>query len=212
MDNDVLQKTIAYGLFNSILTTIRVRHEVYGVLGTAKYVVSKKLKKNPPSRGLDAVLVDFNAALQDLREIEPTPEEVEAAAYLEYQAQRLDLELDTGESILCAVLLERQLNHILTGDKRAIGAVEALSAAENISNDIASRLICLEQLFFWLVSAHDVHHVRTAVCSERVVDRVLTSCFSCYSPEIPNESCIEGLKSYIVDLRQTAPTVLAKDD
>lgn len=212
MDNDVLQKTTVYGLFNSILKTSLVRHEVYGVLGTAKYVVSKKLKKHPPLRGLDAVLVDFNAALQNLREFEPTPEEVEGAAYLEYQAQCLNLELDTGESILCAVLLARQLNHILTGDKRAIVAVEALTSAHHISNDIALKLICLEQLFLWLVNDHYVHDVRVAVCSERVVDRVLTSCFSCYSPEVPDESCVEGLNSYIVDLRQAAPTVLASDD
>lgn len=212
MDNDVLQKITAYGLFDSIFRTPPVRHEVYGVLGTAKYVVSKKLKKRPPSRGLDAVLVDLNIALQNLRELEPTPEEVATAAFLEYQAQCLNLELDTGESILCAVLLARQLNHILTGDKRAIGAVEALTTAQNIPNNIAPKLICLEQLFFWLVNEHDVHNVRAAVCSERAVDRVLTSCFSCYSPEVPNESCFEGLKSYIADLRRAAPTVLVRED
>jgi hypothetical protein len=209
MDNDVLHKTTAYGLFDHIFKTPPMRHEVYGVLGTAKYVVGKKLKKRPPSRGLEAVLVDFNAALQNLRELEPTPEEVETAAYLEYQAQCLNLELDTGESILCAILLARQLNHILTGDKRAIGAVETLTNAQHISINIAAKLICLEQLFFWLVNKHHVHDIRATVCSERDVDRVLTSCFSCYSPEVPDESCVEGLNSYILDLRQAAPTVLA---
>lgn len=212
MDNDVLQKTIAYGLFNSILKTPPVQHEVYGVLGTAKYVVSKKFKKHPPSRGLDAVLVDFISALQHLVELEPTQEEVEAAANLEYQAQCLNLELDTGESILCAVLLTRQLNHILTGDKRAIKAVEALTTAQNISNNFESKLICLEQLFFWLVNEHDVHNVRVAICSEKVVDRALTNCFSCYSLEVSDEACVEGLKSYIVNLKQAAPTVLAWGD
>lgn len=212
MDNDVLHKVTAYGLFNSMLNTHPVRHEVYGVLGTAKYVVSKKLKKRPPSRGIDSVLTDFNTAIQNLIELEPTPKEIEAAAQLEYQAQRLGLELDTGESILCAVLLSRQLNHILTGDKRAIAAVETLTTAQNISNNIASKLICLEQLFYWLANELDIHVIRTAVCSESTVDRVLTNCFSCYSPEVQDKSCIEGLKSYIVDLRQTAPTVLAKRD
>lgn len=212
MDNDVLHKTTAYGLFASILKTPPVRHEVYGVLGTAKYVVGKKFKKSPPSRGLDSVLIDFNSALQHLVELEPTHEEVTAAANLEYQAQCLNLELDTGESILCAVLLTRQLNHILTGDKRAIKAVEVLTTAENISVNFESKLICLEQLFFWLVNEHDVHNVRAAVCSEKVVDRALASCFSCYSPEVPDESCVEGLKSYIASLKQVAPTVLARGD
>lgn len=212
MDNDVLHKTTAYGLFKNILTTSAVQNEVYGVLGTAKYVISKKFKKRPPLRGLDSVMVDFNSGMQHLEEIEPTNEEVKAAANLEYQAQQLNLELDTGESILCAVLLARQLNHILTGDKRAIKAVEALSTGGENAGDFESKLICLEQLFVWLVNEHSVHNVRTAVCSEKVVDSALTSCFSCYSPEVPDESCVEGLKSYIASLKQDAPTVLAQCD
>lgn len=212
MDNDVLHKTTAYGLFNNILKTLPIRHEVYGILGTAKYVVSKKLKKRPPLRGLESVLVDFNSALQHLVELEPTHEEVTVAANLEYQAQHLNLELDIGESILCAVLLTRQLNHILTGDKRAIKAVEGLTTAENNSINFESRFICLEHLFIWLVNEHGVHNVRSSVCSEKIVDSALTNCFSCYSPEVPDESCVEGLKSYIANLQQDAPTVLAKCD
>lgn len=212
MDNDVLHKTTAYGLFERLLTTSAMQGEVYGVLGTAKYVVSKKFKKRPPTRGLESVLIDFNSALQHLVEIEPTNEEVTAAANLEYQAQQLNLELDTGESILCAVLLIRRLNHIVTGDKRAIKAVEALSTEGENSLNFESKIICLEQLFVWLVNEYDVHHIRTAVCSEKAVDLALTSCFSCYSPEVPVESCVEGLKSYISSLQQDAPTVLANCD
>lgn len=211
MDNDVLQKMTLYGLFPKILEMSPAQHETYGVLGTAKYVVGKKLKKHPPSRGLDAVLDDFNAALLNLKEFEPTSEEIRVAAYLEYQAQYLNLELDTGESLLCAVLLARQLNHILTGDKRAIRSVEALMTAHHISNSIAFKLICLEQLFFWLVNKHGANNIRVAVCSEKIVDRVLTSCFGCHSPEIITETCIDGLKSYIAALRQVAPTILARD-
>lgn len=212
MDNDVLHKITAYGLFNSALKIPSVRHEVYGVLGTAKYVVGKKFKKSPPSWGLESVLVEFNAALQHLVEIEPTHEEVTAAANFEYQAQCLNLDLDTGESILCAVLLIRQLNHILTGDKRAIKAVEALTTAENVSGNFESKLVCLEQLFLWLVNEHEVCNIRAAVCAEKIVDRALTNCFSCCSPEVPDESCLDGLKSYIASLKQVAPTVLAWGD
>lgn len=212
MDNDVLHKTIAYGLFEGILKTPTVRNEIYGVLGTAKYVVGRKLKKHPPLRGIDATLIDFNAALQSLNEIEPTQEEVKTAAQFEYMAQRLNLAFDNGESILCAVLLARQLNHILTGDKRAIVAVEMLVNATNISNQIGSKLICLEQLFLWFIKKCEVGNVRAAICSESAVDKALTSCFGCYSPEVADDSCVEGLKSYIDSLRKSAPTVLMQDD
>jgi len=212
MDNDVLHKTTAYGLFNSILKTPPIQHEVYGILGTAKYVVGKKLKKRPPLRGLESVLVDFDLALQHLVELEPTHEEVASAATLEYLAQNLNLDLDPGESILCAVLLARKLNHIVTGDKRAIKAIEVLSTDVKNSFVFESKLICLEQLFAWLVNEHNDHAVRTAVCSEKAVDMALTSCFSCYSPEVPDESCVDGLKSYIASLQKDAPTVLVNCD
>lgn len=212
MDNDVLHKATAYGLFASMLAIPRLNKEVYGALGTAKFVVGKKLSKRPPSRGVDVALAEFTAALGMLKEIEPTPEEVETAAYIERQAQQQNLELDTGESILCAVLLSRHLGHLLTGDKRAIKAIEALNAAGQYSGTFKSKMICLEQLIYWLVNNYEVNKIRGAVCADRAVDNALTSCFSCYSPEVPNDACIEGLKSYIQSLKQAAPTVLISED
>ncbi|MBA3022630.1 MAG: hypothetical protein KKG03_03450 [Gammaproteobacteria bacterium] len=208
MDNDVLHKTTAYGLFVDMLAIPRLQKEVYGALGTARFVVRKKISKRPPSRGLEAALADFTAAVGMLKEIEPTPEEVDIAANIERLAQLRNLELDTGESILCAVMLARHLGHILTGDKRAIKALEVLNAAEPYSNKFKSKLICLEQLFIWLANGHEIQKVRNTVCADRTIDSALTSCFGCYSPEVQNESCIEGLNSYILDLRQDAPNVL----
>ncbi len=212
MDNDVLHKTTAYGLFAGMLAMPRLQNEVYGALGTARFVVRKKLSKRPPSRGVDVALAEFTAAMGMLKEIEPTPEEVETAANIERLAQLQNLELDTGESILCAVLLARHLGHILTGDKRAIKAIEVLNATGQYSNNFKSKIICLEQLFYWLANDHEIQKVRNAVCTDKAVDNALTSCFSCYSPEVPNEACIEGLNSYILNLQQDAPNVLVSED
>lgn len=212
MDNDVLHKTTSYGLFVGMLAMPRLQNEVYGALGTAKFVVGKKLSKHPPTRGVDIVLVEFTAALGMLKEIEPTPDEVETAANIERQAQLQNLELDTGESILCAVLLARHLSHILTGDKRAIKAIEVLNTSGTYLNNFKSKMICLEQLFYWLANDHEIQRVRNAVCADKAVDNALTSCFSCYSPEVPNEICIEGLNSYILSLKQVAPNVLMSED
>lgn len=211
MDNDVLHKATSYGLLQDIINDALARDEKYGVLGAAKHVVRKKLKKRPPSRGFDVALEDFNAIFSHLSELEPTSVEIALAACLEYEAQCLNLELDTGESMLCAVQLTRQLNHILTGDKRAIAAIEELISTKKISGEIASKLICLEQVFQWLLLSHGADYIRAAVCSERDVDRAISNCFSCSSPEISAESSAHGLKSYIISLRQTAPTALAPD-
>lgn len=212
MDNDVLHKVTAYGLFANVLAMPRLDKEVYGALGTAKFVVGKKLKKRPPSRGADLALAELTSALGMLKEIEPTPEEVKAAANMERQAQLENLEFDAGESLLCAVLLTRHLDHLLTGDKRAIRAVETLNVTGLYSGTFKSKMICLEQLFYWLVNNNEVNKIRGSVCADRAVDNALTSCFSCYSPEVPNDACIEGLKSYIQNLKQIAPTVLISED
>jgi hypothetical protein len=212
MDNDVLHKATAYGIFARMLAMPRLEKEVYGALGTAKFVVGKKLSKRPPARGADIALAEFTAALGMLKEIEPTPEEVETAAYIERQAQQQNLELDTGESILCAVLLARHLGHLITGDKRAIKAIEALNTAGLYSGTFKSKMICLEQVFYWLVNYYEIQKIRGSVCADQTVDNALTSCFSCYSPEVPNDSCIDGLKSYIQNLKQKAPTVLISED
>lgn len=211
MDNDVLHKTTSYGLLQSIVDETVEIHEKYGVLGAAKHVVRRKLKKCPPSRGYERAIEEFNNTFSYIQEIEPTNSEVELAACLEYEAQRLNLELDAGESLLCAVFLSRELNHILTGDKRAIKAVEELITAGKISEKIASKLICLEQAFQWLLQKHGAEYIRTAVCSERNVDRAISNCFSCSSPEIPSESIGLGLESYIQSIRQAAPTALAPE-
>jgi hypothetical protein len=211
MDNDILHKATIYGLLNHILDTKQISHEEYGVLGTAKYVVRKKLNKYPPSRDITVVLEEFNASLQNFSELEPIPVEIEIAAQLEYEAQHLNLELDAGESILCAIIISRQLNHILTGDKRAITAIEALINTKNISDQMTAKVICLEQIFKWLLHEHDTQLIRTAVCSEKNADRAISNCFSCSSPEVQVESCLQGLESYIANLRALAPTALAPD-
>ena len=69
------------------------------------------------------------------------------AADLEFRAQTTGLDLDVGESQLCAVLVMRMVPMLLTGDKRAISAIEHLFDLEPRIGWIAGRVYCLEQLF-----------------------------------------------------------------
>ena len=52
--------------------------------------------------------------------LNPTPQEISLAANLEEAAAKCAVELDTGESQLVAILLQRSGPLLLTGDKRAI--------------------------------------------------------------------------------------------
>jgi hypothetical protein len=52
--------------------------------------------------------------------------------------------------------------------------------------------------------------VATAICREKEIDTALAICFQCHSPgEVPHAAVLDGLRSYIEDLRKHAPRLLA---
>ncbi len=140
--------------------------------------------------------------------LEPSPEEAALAAELEYEAQRANLSLDSGESQLCAIVLKRNVSWLLTGDKRAIAALESLSAQMSFGAALAKRIVCLEQLFLRLLVLN-AKALAMAVCNEPNLDKALTMCFACSSGTATADSIKEGLISYVGDLRKSAATLLA---
>jgi hypothetical protein len=107
-----------------------------------------------------------------------------------------------------AILLRRGLRLLLTGDKRAIRAIEQI-AAEHFQ--VAS-VACLEQLMTEIIGHLGVTTLRERVCTEPTVDRAMTSCFACKSSVVDLDSVAGGLRSYIADLRKAARRVLIKSD
>lgn len=208
IDTDVLYKTVTYGLISHLIHIRPYGVERYSMLGAAQFMLSKRLTKKPPSRGVDLALSEFRAAVaQCISVLEPTDAEISMAAELEYVARQLDVALDSGESLLSAILLHRDCNYIFTGDKRAIVAVGTL-LSNNPELGLSGKIVCLEQLFMQMLQ-HDAEFVRSAVCSAPSVDKALSNCFSCHAQTSHIESWVEGLTSYIESLNQQAPLVLA---
>jgi hypothetical protein len=141
--------------------------------------------------------------------VEPTEEEQRLAAAIELLAQREGLWFDSGESQLCAVLITRAVPQLVTGDKRAIAALERLLDLEHRLDTAQGRVWCLEQLIWLLIDRTGIQQVRAAVCAEPHVDRALAMCFSCGSGIESAETVLEGLASYIRHLREMARRVLA---
>jgi hypothetical protein len=211
VDNDILYKTAMYGLISQLTKSQPFGATEFSMLGAAKYIILRKLSNHPPKRGREVALAEFAESIAVIGELEPSAAEVQAAAELEYVAKQHDLELDAGESILCAVLLSRNSSYIFTGDKRAAIALATLFT-KDLGKALAKRLVCLEQLFEHLVRQEAHASVRAAVCAEASVDKALSNCFSCSSSEVDPSSWIEGLSSYIASLRKLAPNVLRDAD
>lgn len=209
IDNDILYKGACYGLVVELIRGIPATLEDVGFLFVARFVVRAKLRKATLVRAAAAALELMEGVIARAQSLEPSIDEVRVAAELEHAAARANLDLDVGESQLCAIVLARGLPKLVTGDKRAIAALEVLLGAANKAGQLAGRVLCLEQLVRSLLNAGKGPQVRDAVCGEPSVDRALTACFSCTSPEVGPERWAEGLTSYINSLRSSAPSVMA---
>ena len=208
VDNDVLLKGSCLGILRPLIG----RHPVEtGVLGASRYVLPSKIRRFRTGDKGSAALQELLRYLQSATELEPTGPEARLAADLEFLAQATGLELDVGESQLCAVLVMRMVPTLLTGDKRAISAIEHLVDLEPRVGWIAGRVYCLEQLFAQLLPKLEIGALREAVCTEPIVDRALAICFGCSTTQAQRETILQGLLSYIGSVRATARRVLAPD-
>jgi hypothetical protein len=209
IDNDILFKGACYGLLSELIATACSATEAVGTLGSARFVVAKKIEKNKLLRNRQAALAVLFDFLNQSKTLEPTINKQNMAADFELTAQRLGVNLDSGESQLCAMLVFRVLPLLLTGDKRAMTAMEKLIDADTRLTVLCGKVRCLEQLVYDALAKGDHVAFRTAVCAEPEVDKALAICFGCRSQSAELASTIEGLQSYVKALRAEATRVLS---
>jgi hypothetical protein len=203
IDNDVLLKGACYGLLEDLIWSGSSK-DVVGVLGTARFVVPARINKAKLNRDRAFALRAFSTFLARAVVLEPSTEEQEFAADLELAAQGAGANLDVGESQLCAIVVNRLLPLLVTGDKRAIVAIEALLDADTRLAGICGRVKCFEQVVVESVAQKGCSDFRLAVCAEPSVDKALSICFSCKTQIDSDAIVLEGLQSYIQDLRRRA--------
>lgn len=208
VDNDILLKGACYGLLTEFVATIPGTSRL-GILGASKFVVPSQIKKVNLRGDLSSVLARFSSFVASNELLESSLEEQNMAAVFEANAQQLALNLDAGESQLAAIAISRSLDWLLTGDKRAIGAIESLIDTDARLSVLTGKIKCLEHIARKLVDSGDAQVTRDTICGEPDVDKALTICFGCYSATADTTTILTGLASYISDLRKSAPRVLA---
>jgi hypothetical protein len=208
VDNDIIFKGACYGLLAEVLATVCGGDDPVGVLGAARFVVSKRIGKTAINKSREAALTNLEEFLRRALAIEPTRVEQTIAADLELAALNSGVSLDSGESQLCAVLIERAVPWLLTGDKRAIRAIEQLLNSYARLTEVIGKVRCLEQLALAAIPDDTkANSFREKVCAEAHIDKTLAICFSCSSG--PTGDYTKGLESYISDLRKQAERVLS---
>ena len=209
LDNDVILKGASYGVLKDLLAAIPHGPHVHGILGAARFMLPKTLARKRVVRK-EAALAELNEALETFDVLEPDHMEQRLAAELQFNAQQASLALDAGEAQLAAMVVTRELRHLLTGDKRAIAALASTPLPGQISREqLAHKLVCFEQAVWSLLDHQDASNVRAAICAEREVDVQMRICFSCSAPEVEETSWREGLRSAIEEVRGHCPDLLA---
>lgn len=211
LDNDTLIKLAAYRLLYRAIGAVG-RGRPVGMLGAGRFIVPHALRRHRHINDRAGALADWSNAGSRLEVLEPTNDEVALAASIEETATAHGLAMDTGESQLCAIAIARGMSHIVTGDKRAISAAEALQRFVEVLRVLGRRLVCLEQVLAGLVRDVGVGPVRTAVCSEPGVDKAAAICFACSGMTSGTAVDPAGLVSYINAVRGTAPSLLWHGD
>jgi hypothetical protein len=208
VDNDILLKCACYRLLAELVMASCWEGRA-GYLTVARFVLLKRIRRLGLCVDTAVVEADLLGFLAEHAALETTAEEQSLAATMEALAQSLLVNLDTGESQLVAMLALRALPGLLTGDKRAVVAIEQLIDLVGEIVGVGGKVTCLEQLVRRAVATGDAAAIRRAICSEPAVDRTLSICFECSSPEQSGASVFEGLDSYISDLRLRAPRTLS---
>lgn len=212
LDNDVVLKACCYGLAPQALRCLLDRGGTIAALGIARFVVPKKAARSANISDKARAAAALKDAFALLSFEEPDEAELALAAELESLAQTQGVELDTGESQLVAMVVRRSATMLLTGDKRAIVAVEAIAPRAGLTESLRGRVACLEQLIRSLLARLGLDVLRAAICKEAGADKALAICFSCSTNTCTEQSVLEGLASYVEALRRRAPTVMLNTD
>ncbi|WP_210258765.1 hypothetical protein [Rhizobium sp. WYCCWR 11152] len=207
VDNDIALKLCAYASARDLVDLGSARDHSLTMLRVARYAIDRRVQKGRGIRDVDNLRREWSVLSAAVDWIEPTSEEIEFAAELEQRALSSNVELDGGESQLFAILIYRMSPLLLTGDKRAIVALESIGHPLP-----TERVACLEQVIFTLFQRIGADTLRKRICNEPAVDRSLSISFACYSRSRPTSdvSIEEGLTSYVVSLQRSAPTILIR--
>lgn len=208
VDNDIILKVCCFGL-GAQFKDLFGEAEVPVRLGLATFVVPRKIAKSSRVRdkkSAQAQVVDFLAWAVAL---EPTEDELSFASEIEDVAREENIDFDAGESQLLAVLLRRNASQMMTGDKRAMIGLRALSQRLGVVKETNGKVVCFEQILLALLKLIGAEELTRNVCAEPEVDRTASICCSCASGRGDEVSIAEGLTSYIRHLRAECGECLA---
>lgn len=192
LDTDVLLKISAYGLSGELMALL-APHGSAGTLGLTHLIAGRQLARKRGVVDRAGAAADLASLLAQLERLEPDDDEIALAAELASIAQTLSLPLDAGEAQLTAIVMSRGLPMMVTGDKRALGALSTMLADDADRPPLRGRLVCFEQVISAITTMIGAVAMRSRICAEPDVDGAMRLACSCgradWNPAQLEEAC-----------------------
>ncbi|MBX3648872.1 MAG: hypothetical protein KF853_13535 [Rhodocyclaceae bacterium] len=200
IDNDALLKLASYDLLDTALTMFNIRPEDIHVLATARYALlpAKDRLRHCKIEECASRLESFLAKATKL-----TPDGLNVGML---DALTSKPGIDPGEALMLGTAASAPDSHIITGDKRALEALQAGKGLDDVCEALAGRVLSLELLFLFLVEG-DFAQVQAHVRSRPGVDKALTYAFGVSTPA-NLDSVRAALDSYVGHLRHLTGSLL----
>ena len=196
LDNDILIKLSAFGLFDEVVAILNLDWTQLQVISTAQYAFRSK-----------AFIAKYSESVcQKAIAITQKCQKVMVENSLEAELLNGFAGIDIGEAALIVATRSQTDFLLLSGDKNCM--TQLATIPEQIYKRLCGRVICLEQIILKLIEVRDFVFVRDRVLPMVSCDKSLQICFG-YSTPASEENVIAGLNSYINDIRQQTPNLLA---
>lgn len=207
VDTDVLLKVAAYRLAGELVAVLAPFGEPM-VLGLTHLIAAKQLARKRSVRNAEGAQAELAALLGMLGRLEPNDDEIGAAAEFATVAQDRGLPLDAGEAQLAAIVIRRGLPLLVTGDKRAIGALAELMDGATGREALVGRLACFEQTLASVAGLIGAQELRCRICAEPDVDGAMRLACACGREDWDTAQLDEACGSFVGDVRKRAGDLL----
>ncbi|NUN65593.1 hypothetical protein HCU40_12730 [Pseudanabaena biceps] len=203
LDNDITYKLVAFQLFDEAIaiSDLQIDKTNLRVLPTAKRVFQGKQKKSgtSPDPVLAEVIELVSSCAYAISDLDDAVTE-ELTQLKQFQ------DIHVGEAALIVATRSQTDFLLLSGDKNCMTQLAAIP--EQIYKRLCGRVICLEQIILKLIVVKGFVFVRDRVLPMVSCDKSIQICFG-FSSSVREENVIAGLNSYINEIRQQAPNLLA---
>lgn len=116
-------------------------------------------------------------------------------------------EIDSGEALFLALMLEDDCLHLVSGDKRALGCLAQATDLTDVRDAVRGKVISVEQVVLAFVRLGKFFAIREAMVDAAATDTALRICFS-RGTQTTREDAEAGLVSYVEDIRKRSGDLL----